>query len=195
MFRPAFAHSWYPVPGVNGLKLSGDLRFRGPGGIREMRHDSHGRPYVLANRASPMTGEGQHSQRRVMLHRAVMSVVLGRPLTPDELVCHRDDDPRNNWPESLHVGDRKCKAADSLRNGRQPRATGTRARRWTSKCVRSGWRWPGASGDRPGANLRCAPEHDQSDQTPRKALESSRIRISDANAARGNPSRSRSGPR
>jgi hypothetical protein len=40
-----------------------------------------------------------------MLHREVMSLVLGRRLGCDEFVCHRDDDPRNNWPENLYLGD------------------------------------------------------------------------------------------
>ena len=54
---------------------------------------------------------------RVMLHRAVMSVVLGRQLGRDEFVCHRDDDPRNNWPDNLYLGDPQSNAADSVRNG------------------------------------------------------------------------------
>ena len=52
-----------------------------------------------------------------MLHRAVMSVVLGRKLGRDEFVCHRDDDRRNNWPDNLYLGDYHSNAADSLRNG------------------------------------------------------------------------------
>jgi hypothetical protein len=53
-----------------------------------------------------------------MLHRSVMSVVLGRRLGPEEMVCHRDDDPHNNWPQNLYLGDHSSNAADSLRNGR-----------------------------------------------------------------------------
>ena len=56
-----------------------------------------------------------------MLHRAVMSVVLGRQLGRDEFVCHRDDDRRNNWPQNLYVGDYHSNATDSLRNGRHAR--------------------------------------------------------------------------
>jgi hypothetical protein len=52
-----------------------------------------------------------------MLHRSVMSVVLGRQLGRDEFVCHRDDDRRNNWPDNLYLGDHSSNAADSLRNG------------------------------------------------------------------------------
>jgi hypothetical protein len=52
-----------------------------------------------------------------MLHRAVMMVVLGRKLSRDEFVCHRDDDPRNNWPDNLYLGDPQSNAADSGRNG------------------------------------------------------------------------------
>jgi len=50
-----------------------------------------------------------------------MSVVLGRQLGRDELVCHHDDDPGNNWPDNLYLGDHFSNAADSLRNGRQAR--------------------------------------------------------------------------
>jgi len=56
-----------------------------------------------------------------MLHRAVMTMVLGRQLGRDEFVCHRDDDVRNNWPENLYLGDRQSNAADCLRNGRHAR--------------------------------------------------------------------------
>ena len=52
-----------------------------------------------------------------MLHRAVMMVVLGRKLSRDEFVCHRDDDPGNNWPDNLYLGDHASNVADSLRNG------------------------------------------------------------------------------
>ena len=52
-----------------------------------------------------------------MLHRTVISVVLGRKLSRDEFVCHHDDDPRNNWPHNLYLGDHRSNAADSLRNG------------------------------------------------------------------------------
>ena len=52
-----------------------------------------------------------------MLHRSVMSVVLGRLLSPDEFVCHRDDDPGNNWLDNLYLGDHASNVADSLRNG------------------------------------------------------------------------------
>jgi len=56
-----------------------------------------------------------------MLHRAVMTMVLGRQLGRDEFVCHGDDDSRNNWPGNLYLGDRLSNAADSLRNGRHAR--------------------------------------------------------------------------
>lgn len=124
MFGPSFRGCWYPVPGVPGLELSGDLRFRGPGGVRRMRLDRNGRPYVTARRKSALEGEGRIRERRVLLHRAVMSVVLGRELAPGEMVCHRDDDKADNWPENLYLGDAKSNAADAVRNGRRPRGEG-----------------------------------------------------------------------
>ena len=39
MFGPGFEGCWYAVPGVPGLGLSGDLRFRGPGGVRRVASD------------------------------------------------------------------------------------------------------------------------------------------------------------
>src|SRR4051812_37731272 len=42
---------WYENSGSQsdrGLELSGDLRFRGPKGLRKLRHDHNGRPYVMA---------------------------------------------------------------------------------------------------------------------------------------------------
>ena len=121
MLGPGFETCWYAVPGVPGLELSGDLRFRGPGGVRQTRHDRNGRPYVEARRTSARDPLGWPRQRRVLLHRAVMSVLLGRELAPGEMVCHRDDDKRNNGPENLYLGDARSNAADSVRNGRRPK--------------------------------------------------------------------------
>ena len=121
MFGGGFEDRWYEVPGVPGLELSGDLRFRGRRGLRKLRHDGDGRPYVLARKVVGPNSTGAAREGRVMLHRAVMSVVLGRRLARDELVCHRDDDPRNNRPDNLYLGDHSSNAADSLRNGRHLR--------------------------------------------------------------------------
>lgn len=40
---------------------------------------------------------------RVAEHRLVMEVVLGRYLLPGEVVDHRDDHPRHNWPDNLQL--------------------------------------------------------------------------------------------
>ena len=120
MFGEGFEGRWYDVPGAPGLELSWNLQFRGPRGPRKMRYDCDGRPYVLARKVA---GPGSACETRVgmvKLHRAVMSVVLGRRLGRDEFVCHRDDDKTNNSPANLCVGDAASNAADSLRNGRHP---------------------------------------------------------------------------
>jgi hypothetical protein len=117
MFGEGFENCWYEIPGVLGLELSGDLSFRGPRGLRKLRHDCNGRPYVMARKVVGHESGVVVREGRVMLHRAVMMVVLGRKLSRDEFVCHRDDDPRNNWPDNLHLGDHSSNAADSLQNG------------------------------------------------------------------------------
>jgi hypothetical protein len=117
MFGEEFGDCWHEIPGVSGLELSGDLRFRGPRVLRKLRHDCNGRPYVQARKVVNHESDGRVREGRVMLHRAVMSVVLGRQLGRDEFVCHRDDDRRNNWPQNLYIGDYHSNAADSLRNG------------------------------------------------------------------------------
>jgi hypothetical protein len=124
VFGSDHGDKWYAIPGVPGLELSGDLRLRGPGGLRKLRRDANGRPYVLARVVGRRSRGGRARQARVMLHRAVLAVQLGRRLGPDELVCHRDDDKTNNWPQNLYLGDRRSNAADALRNGRH--ATGSR---------------------------------------------------------------------
>ena len=48
MFGPAFKDCWYQIPGVYSLELSGDLRFRGPRGLRKLRYSRNGRPYIQA---------------------------------------------------------------------------------------------------------------------------------------------------
>ena len=117
MFGQGFEDCWYKIPGVAGLELSGDLRFRGPRVLRKLRHDYNGRPYVQARKVVNHESDGRAREGRVMLHRAVMSVVLGRKLSRDEFVCHHDDDPGNNWPDNLYLGDHASNVADSLRNG------------------------------------------------------------------------------
>ena len=121
MFGEGFEDCWYNVPGVPGLALSGDLRFRGPQGLRKTRHDCNGRPYVMARKVVGFESDVVVREGRVMLHRAVMTLVLGRLLSRDEFVCHRDDDPGNNWPQNLYLGDHASNVADSLRNGRRVR--------------------------------------------------------------------------
>lgn len=117
MFGVAFEDCWYKVPKVLSLELSGDLRFRGPLGVRQARYDCNGRPYVIARKVVGHASDRQAGRTRVMLHRAVISVLQGRQLRCDELVCHKDDDPGNNWPENLYLGDYASNAADCLRNG------------------------------------------------------------------------------
>ena len=117
MFGEGFENCWYNVPGAPGLELSGDLRFRGPQGLRKIQHDCNGRPYVMARKVVGFESDVVVREGRVMLHRAVMTLVLGRQLGRDEFVCHRDDDPGNNWPDNLYLGDHASNAADSLRNG------------------------------------------------------------------------------
>ena len=102
MFGRAFEHCWYKIPGVLCLELSGDLRFRGPRGLRQARYDCNGRPYVIARKVVGHESDGQARRTRVMLHRAVMSVAQGRRLGCDELVCHRDDDPQQLAGEPLY---------------------------------------------------------------------------------------------
>ena len=119
MFGPSFADCWYAIPGVPVLQLSGDLTFRSPKCVRKQQYDVKGRPFVLARRPSRRSPDAPLRERREMLHRAVMSVVLGRELAPGEFVCHRDDVKQHNWPCNLSLGDRKSNAADSIRNGRQ----------------------------------------------------------------------------
>ena len=120
MFGPGYEDHWHTVPGTRGLELSGDLRFRGVTGVRRIRHDHNGRPYVKAGGLARLAPDGQLRPRRVMLHRAVMSVVLGRELARGEMVCHHDDDRRNNYPSNLYLGDPGSNAADAVRNGRRP---------------------------------------------------------------------------
>ena len=85
MFGEGFEDCWYKVPGVPGLELSGDLSFREPRGLRKLRHDCNGRLYVMARKLVGHESGAEVREGRVMLHRAVMSVVLGRQLGRDEL--------------------------------------------------------------------------------------------------------------
>jgi hypothetical protein len=82
-----------------------------------MRYDGDGRPYVLARKIAGPESACETRVGMVKLHRAVMSVVLGRQLGRGEFVCHRDDDKSNNRPDNLYLGDPASNADDSVRNG------------------------------------------------------------------------------
>ena len=64
MFGRGFEDCWYKVPGVPSLELSGDLSFRGPRGLRKLRHDCNGRPYVLARKLLALTRRGKYGKAR-----------------------------------------------------------------------------------------------------------------------------------
>ena len=64
MFGGGFEDRWYEVPGVPGLELSGDLRFRGRRGLRKLRHDGDGRPYVLARKVVGPNSTGAGTRRQ-----------------------------------------------------------------------------------------------------------------------------------
>lgn len=59
--------------------------------------DKHGYVEVYA----PLHPQAKRPSGYVLEHRLVMEVMLGRYLAPGEVVHHRDDHPRHNWPENL----------------------------------------------------------------------------------------------
>src|SRR5271166_6131025 len=59
MFGEEFGDCWHEIPGVSGLELSGDLRFRGPRVLRKLRHDCNGRPYVQARKVVNHESDGR----------------------------------------------------------------------------------------------------------------------------------------
>ncbi len=122
MFGPEFKDCWYEIPGAYGLQLSGDLRFKSKyGKIRKMQYERmEGRPCISIQLKKSVKIDGNRWQRhiiRVMLHRAVMSVVLGRELDTSVLVLHEDDDVTNCWPDNLYIGTVLDNTYDAIRNG------------------------------------------------------------------------------
>lgn len=61
--------------------------------------DKHGYVEVYV----PLHPGARRRTARVAEHRLVMEVVLGRYLHPKEVVDHRDNHPRHNWPDNLRV--------------------------------------------------------------------------------------------
>lgn len=51
----------------------------------------------------PLHPAARNGTGRVLEHRLVMEIVLGRYLLPNEVVDHRDNHPRHNWPDNLRV--------------------------------------------------------------------------------------------
>lgn len=58
-------------------------------------------------------GAEDDSRTTVLLHRLVMSRVLGRDLLPSEIVDHRDGDGLNNTRENLRLAERWQNAVNS----------------------------------------------------------------------------------
>ena len=52
---------------------------------------------------APLHPHARRPVGRVPEHRLVLEVVLGRYLSPREVVNHLDNHPRHNWPENLQV--------------------------------------------------------------------------------------------
>lgn len=52
---------------------------------------------------APLHPAARKPTGRVFEHRLVMEVALGRYLLPTEVVDHRDDHPRHNWPDNLRL--------------------------------------------------------------------------------------------
>lgn len=61
--------------------------------------DKHG--YIEVH--APLHPAARKSTGRVLEHRLVMEVVLGRYLLETEVVDHQDNHPRHNWPDNLCV--------------------------------------------------------------------------------------------
>lgn len=61
--------------------------------------DKHGYVEVYA----PLHPASRKGTGRVLEHRLVAEVKLGRYLQADEAVDHQDDHPRHNWPDNLEV--------------------------------------------------------------------------------------------
>lgn len=62
------------------------------------------RPFKKPNKQGYM--EGRIGNRKVLEHRYVMELLLGRPLRPDEVVHHKDGNPANNSPSNLALTSR-----------------------------------------------------------------------------------------
>lgn len=80
--------------------------------------DKHG--YILVKQANH-----PHATKLgyVREHRLVAETILGRYLTPTEVVHHIDDDPGNNSPENLIVYDTNAKHLAETLKGKRPNWT------------------------------------------------------------------------
>lgn len=70
--------------------------------------------------ATHRDGYGQfwNGRRVVLAHRWQLEQALGRPLTPEELACHRCDNPPCVRAEHLFVGSQADNVNDAIRKGR-----------------------------------------------------------------------------
>ncbi len=58
--------------------------------------------------------EYQLGRAHCRAHRLLVSAIEQRPLTSDELVCHRDGNTFNNSPDNLRIGTAKQNALDKI---------------------------------------------------------------------------------
>jgi HNH endonuclease len=78
--------------------------------LKDRHHLNYGKDHP-GYKGGHVNGQGYRlisvKGKRLVEHRYVASQMLGRPLTPDEIVHHKDGNRRNNSPDNLQVMTKK----------------------------------------------------------------------------------------
>lgn len=98
--------------------------------------DKHGYVLVRAPGHPNATRNGY-----IREHRLVMSQVLGRPLSPSEVVHHKDGDKANNAPENLEIFDKNSLHLQHELKGRVPQWTESGLQRIKAGIVKKRPKW------------------------------------------------------
>ena len=169
---------WRPIPGYEGAyEVSSMGRVRS---LSRVITRSDGRPRTITGRVLREWASGRYpkvnlkangTQDLTPVHRLVAAAFLG-PCPEDHIVCHWDDDPKNNRVANLRYDTRSANCADTMRNGNGGRG-GFRRLRTATHCA-NGHEWTEKSRMfiRDGSTLACRICHNENGRrarTKRKA--------------------------
>lgn len=133
--------NWRAVPGYESYSISSHGRVRrdaiiygGGGSVRVPR--GFLRQRALRTGHLLVTLSTNNQPKNMLVHRLVAMAFLTSPDQSKQLVCHKDDNPANNFVWNLYWGDHTDNAQDMERLGTQRRGSAAPGAKLSADAVR-----------------------------------------------------------